>query len=91
MGIKSSTLWKVKHKKEMGGGGRLEKRIREEITLDVYFIEENMTATARTTVKIKGQEPVIPRYWILTDPNTLQKYNNGWSKAWSCLISCEAG
>ena len=44
------------------GGGRLEKRIREEITLDVYFTEENMTATARTTVKIKGQEPVIPRY-----------------------------
>ena len=40
----------------------MEERIREEITLDVCFIKENVTSPARTTVKIKGQEPMIPSY-----------------------------
>ena len=60
--IDGNKINSLRSKTQEGNGGRLEKRIREEITLDVYFIEENMTATARTTVKIKGQEPVIPRY-----------------------------
>ena len=40
----------------------MEERIWEEITLYVYFTKENVTAPARTAVKIKGQEPMIPRY-----------------------------